>query len=62
MDGAQSGVIVEKHINGISFRLWTLIAVLIAMETLTTIFQTKQSWDQWAHRHGVLQSDPQAVK
>ena len=59
LDPAQSGAIVEKHINGISFGLWTLVAVLVAIGIGAIAFHSHLKWDGWWNRHvrsGVIQT------
>jgi hypothetical protein len=49
LDNAQSGAIVEKHINGISFGLWTLVAILVVIATLAIIFRAQLGWNDGRH-------------
>lgn len=44
LDNYQSGRIVEEHIDGISFGLWTLIAIIILAATFAIALQTRIKW------------------
>lgn len=45
IDNDNSGRLVERHINGISLGLWTLVALFILAASFAIWHHTKERWE-----------------